>query len=628
MSSKQKDIKDIMQRFGKFLSSMVMPNIGAFISWGLITALFISTGWLPNERLNSLVDPMVKYLLPILIAYTAGKMVADVRGGVIGAISTMGVIIGADIPMFIGAMIMGPLSGLVIKKFDEAVQGKVPAGFEMLVNNFSIGILGMFMAILGFYAVGPVVVMITGFLATGVSIIVSKGLLPLVSIFIEPAKILFLNNAINHGVLGPIGIEQAQQTGKSIMFLLESNPGPGLGIILAYWMHSKGSVKQSAPGAAIIHFLGGIHEIYFPYVLMNPMLIIAAILGGAAGIVTFSIFGSGLVATASPGSIFALMALSPKGGIIGILAGVCVATVVSFVVASPFVKKAAKNGGAEDLEEAKNKMKDMKNVIEINKDEVKKIVFACDAGMGSSAMGATKFRNRIKPLGLKITITNSSVDNIPKDADIVVSHVKLVDRAKISSPQADHIFIENFLQDPKLDQLYSVLEKKFKDKTLIEKDIDTNKESEKEQEQELAITNKKSILSEDNILLGLESESKEEAITRAGKLLVKGGYVKEAYIDAMHDREKVVTTYIGMGVAIPHGIGDAKKQIEKSGVVVLQYPNGVKFGDELAYLVIGIAGAGNEHLEILSNIATSLEDSDLVEKLNNTKNKQDILSAF
>ena len=626
MSNKQKDMKEIMQKFGKFLSSMVMPNIGAFISWGLITALFISTGWLPNERLNSLVDPMVKYLLPILIAYTAGKMVADIRGGVIGAISTMGVIIGADIPMFIGAMIMGPLSGLVIKKFDEYVQGKVPAGFEMLVNNFSIGILGMLMAILGFYAIGPVVVIITGFLAAGVSIIVSKGLLPLVSVFIEPAKILFLNNAINHGVLGPIGIEQAQQTGKSIMFLLESNPGPGLGIILAYWMHSKGAVKQSAPGAAIIHFFGGIHEIYFPYVLMNPMLIIAAILGGAAGVLTFSIFGSGLVATASPGSIFALMALSPKGGIIGILAGVCVATVVSFVVASPFVKRVAKNGGEENLEEAKNKMKDMKNVIEIKKNEVKKIVFACDAGMGSSAMGATKFRNRIKSLGLDITVTNSSVDNIPKDADVVVSHVKLVDRAKISSPQADHIFIENFLKDSKLDQLYSLLEKKFKDKVLIEKDIDTNKEIEKEQE--VAITNKKSILSEDNILLGLESESKEEAITRAGKLLVQGGYVKEAYIDAMHEREKVVTTYIGMGVAIPHGIGEAKKQIEKSGVVVLQYPNGVKFGDELAYLVIGIAGTGNEHLEILSNIATSLEDVDLVEKLNNTKNKQDILSAF
>lgn len=597
MNTTKINAKDGMQKFGKFLSGMVMPNIGAFIAWGLITALFISTGWAPNEKLNGLVDPMVKFLLPLLIAYTGGKMIGDVRGGVMGAIATMGVIIGADIPMFIGAMIMGPLAGFVIKQFDGVVQGKVPAGFEMLVNNFSIGILGMLMAILGFYAVGPLVVMATGFLAAGVSIIVSKGLLPLVSIFIEPAKVLFLNNAINHGVLGPIGIEQAQQAGKSIMFLLEANPGPGLGIILAYWMYSKGSVKQSAPGAAIIHFFGGIHEIYFPYVLMNPILIIAAILGEAAGVLTFSIFGAGLVATA-----------------------------VSFIVAAPFVKRAAKNGGAENLEEAKNKMKNMKNntTISVSKDTVKKIVFACDAGMGSSAMGATKFRNKIKSLGLGITVTNSSVDDIPKDTDIVVSHMKLIERAKASSPQADHVFIENFLQDSKLDELYLILEARANSKGLEEKEIEQVQVIEKE----VATTDKSSILSENNIILGLESESKEDAITRAGRLLVKGGYVKEGYIDAMHEREKVVTTYIGMGVAIPHGIGEAKKQIEKSGVVVLQYPNGVKFGDELAYLVIGIAGAGDEHLEILSNIATSLENPDLVEKLNSTKNKQDILSVF
>ena len=626
MNTTKINAKDGMQKFGKFLSGMVMPNIGAFIAWGLITALFISTGWAPNEKLNGLVDPMVKLLLPLLIAYTGGKMIGDVRGGVMGAIATMGVIIGADIPMFIGAMIMGPLAGFVIKQFDGVVQGKVPAGFEMLVNNFSIGILGMLMAILGFYAVGPLVVMATGFLAAGVSIIVSKGLLPLVSIFIEPAKVLFLNNAINHGVLGPIGIEQAQQAGKSIMFLLEANPGPGLGIILAYWMYSKGSVKQSAPGAAIIHFFGGIHGIYFPYVLMNPILIIAAILGEAAGVLTFSIFGAGLVATASPGSIFALMALAPKGGVFGILVGVLVATAVSFIVAVPFVKRAAKNGGAENLEEAKNKMKNMKNntTISVSKDTVKKIVFVCDAGMGSSAMGATKFRNKIKSLGLGITVTNSSVDDIPKDTDIVVSHMKLIERAKASSPQADHVFIENFLQDSKLDELYLILEARANSKGLEEKEIEQVQVIEKE----VATTDKSSILSENNIILGLESESKEDAITRAGRLLVKGGYVKEGYIDAMHEREKVVTTYIGMGVAIPHGTGEAKKQIEKSGVVVLQYPNGVKFGDELAYLVIGIAGAGDEHLEILSNIATSLENPDLVEKLNSTKNKQDILSVF
>ncbi len=296
-------LKEKVQKFGKFLSGMVMPNIGAFIAWGFITALFIATGWFPNEQLAAMVDPMLKYLLPVLVGYTGGKVVADTRGGVIGAIATFGVIMGADIPMFIGAMIMGPLAGYVIKKFDQVVEGKVPAGFEMLVNNFSVGILGMLLAILGFYAVGPAVVTVTGILKGGVEVVISKGLLPLSAIFIEPAKVLFLNNAINHGIIGPIGIEQAQDLGKSIMFLLESNPGPGLGVLLAYCIYSKGTLKESAPGAAIIHALGGIHEIYFPYVLANPLLLLAPIAGSAAGILVFSIFNVGLVATPSPGSV-------------------------------------------------------------------------------------------------------------------------------------------------------------------------------------------------------------------------------------------------------------------------------------------------------------------------------------
>lgn len=457
MTNSKTSARDSMQKFGKFLSGMVMPNIGAFIAWGLITAFFIPTGWIPNELLGRLVDPMIKYLLPLLIGYTGGKMVGGARGGVIGTVATMGVIVGADIPMFIGAMIMGPLAGFVIKKFDKVVDGKIPSGFEMLVNNFSIGILGMILAILGFFAIGPVVVVLTGILKTGVEALVARKLLPLVSLFIEPGKILFLNNAINHGVLGPIGLEQVQESGKSIMFLLEANPGPGLGIILAYWMYSKGSVKQSAPGAAIIHFLGGIHEIYFPYVLMNPLLVLAVIAGGASGILVFTILGAGLVATPSPGSIFALMAMAPKGGLLPVLAGVAVATVVSFLVAAPFIKIASKNAKEEDLEEAKGKVNEMKN---INKSSVKKIVFACDAGMGSSAMGASKFRNKIKELNLGIEVIHASVDEIPKDTDIVVTHKTLIDRAKKSCPNAELIAIQNFLTDDNIQNLYNRLANK------------------------------------------------------------------------------------------------------------------------------------------------------------------------
>ncbi|PKM95000.1 MAG: PTS mannitol transporter subunit IIBC [Firmicutes bacterium HGW-Firmicutes-1] len=452
MNQSQSQTQVRIQKFGRFLSGMVMPNIGAFLAWGLITALFIPTGWLPSEKLSTLVGPMIVNLLPLLIGYTGGKMVAGTRGGVLGAVATMGVIVGTSIPMFIGAMIMGPLAGWVIKKFDNAIEGKIPAGFEMLVNNFSAGIIGMGLALAALLGVGPAVETFSNALGSGVQAIVSAGLLPLASLFIEPAKILFLNNAINHGVLSPLGIAQAAEAGKSIFFLLETNPGPGLGILLAYWMFAKGMVKQSAPGAVIIHFLGGIHEIYFPYILMQPILLLAVIAGGASGVLTFSVLGAGLVAAPSPGSIFALIAMTPKGGLLPVLAGVLVSTAVSFLVAAALIKK---SGGAEDdLETAKEKMVDLKGKkSSVVKTAVKKIIVACDAGMGSSAMGATKLRNKVKAAGLDIIVENKAIENIPSDADIVFTHNKLTDRAIKSAPNAEHISVDDFMNTTAYDEL-------------------------------------------------------------------------------------------------------------------------------------------------------------------------------
>jgi PTS system mannitol-specific IIC component len=436
---------------------MVMPNIGAFIAWGLITALFIPTGWMPNEKIAELVDPTIKYLLPLLIGFTGGKLIYDVRGGVIGALATIGVIAGAEIPMFLGAMIAGPLGGYVIKKVDSLFEGKVRTGFEMLVNNFSAGIVGAIIMILSYLGIGPIVASVTTILSAGVKVIVEMGLLPLVSLFIEPAKVLFLNNAINHGVLSPLGLQEAAETGKSIFFLLETNPGPGLGILLAYWFFGKGVTKQSAPGAAIIHFFGGIHEIYFPYILANPRLILATIVGGISGIFTFQLFNAGLVATPSPGSIFALMAMAPKGGLIAVLLGVIVSAAVSFVIAT-LLLRTSKNSG-EDIEEAKEKIKEMKaeskgeTVITKEKQDVRKVIFACDAGMGSSAMGASILRKKFQDASISIDITNKAINDIPEDADIVITQKTLTDRAKAKKPDAEHISVENFLNSPKYDEL-------------------------------------------------------------------------------------------------------------------------------------------------------------------------------
>jgi PTS system mannitol-specific IIC component len=323
-------IQATIQRIGGYLAGMIMPNIAAFIAWGLITALFIPTGWWPNEQLAKLVGPMILTLLPVLIGYTGGRLVHGQRGAVVGAVATMGVVVGTDIPMFLGAMIIGPLAAFILKYIDGYVQQRTRAGFEMLVDNFSAGILGVVVAILGFFAIGPIVENLANAAGNVVNTLVTNNVLPLVSIVVEPAKVLFLNNAINHGVLAPLGVKQSLETGKSILFMIETNPGPGLGILLAYLFFGPRSLRPSAPGAIIIHFFGGIHEIYFPYVLMRPRLIIAAILGGAAGVATAVATGAGLVATPSPGSIFAYMAVTPKDGYVGVLLDIVVASVVSF----------------------------------------------------------------------------------------------------------------------------------------------------------------------------------------------------------------------------------------------------------------------------------------------------------
>lgn len=622
-------MKNAVQRFGKFLSSMVMPNIGAFIAWGFIAALFIEKGWLPNAQLATLNGPMLNYLLPVLIAFQGGKLIGGDRGGVIGAIATIGVIVGApDYPMLMGAMVMGPLAGFVIKKFDQAMDGRMPAGFEMLINNFSIGILGMLLAILGYYAIGPFMSAVLIVLKGGVEVLVNHNLLPLAAIFIEPAKVLFLNNAINHGIFTPIGIEQAAEAGKSIMYMLEANPGPGLGLLLAYWAFSKDkATKDSAPGAIIIHFLGGIHEIYFPYILMNPLVIVGPIAGNICAILFYSITKAGLVGPSAPGSIIAFMSMSPKSSIVITAIGVLIAAAVSFLVSSPIVKMA----GSKSLEDAQKKTSDMKAAskgtkaevlsgADVKTENIKKIVFACDAGMGSSAMGATKFRNRIKPLNLGITVTNTSVDNVPADADVVVCQYILQDRAVKSAPQARLVAIGNFLQDPNLDAFYEELAAGTNE-TFVSETVD---ESQIKEEKKV----KKAVLKKEGIKTGLKSVDKETAIRAAGQLLCDLGFTDEAYIQAMVDRENMVSTYMGMGVAILHGTSDAKEDVKKTGIVVMQYPEGVDFGEEKAYLIIGIAGVGDEHLEILGNIVASLEDEELLENLKKDADIDTILKTF
>lgn len=637
-----------VQKFGTFLSGMIMPNIGAFIAWGIITALFIKTGWLPVPELGGfgnnaagtpnvgLVGPMITYLLPLLIAYTGGKKVYDVRGGVVGAIGTMGVIVGAGIPMFIGAMIMGPLGGWTMKKIDAIWHGKIRAGFEMLVNNFSAGIWGAILALFGFFGISPVVQSFSTAAGNFVQFLVHNGLLPLTSIFIEPAKVLFLNNAINHGVLTPLGIQQSLDQGKSILFLLEANPGPGAGLLLAYIFFGRGVAKASAPGALIIQFLGGIHEIYFPYVLMRPLLILGTIAGGMTGIATLAITNSGLVAPAAPGSIFAVIAQTSRDSYVGVILSVILAATVSFLVSS-LILRTTHHSDEVDLGEATSKMEEMKGKkssvasalvgsggTAVLTKPIQNIVFACDAGMGSSAMGATVLRNKIKAAGFPdVNVTNASIANLSDTYDVVVTHQDLTERARPVTSSAVHVSVDNFMNSPRYEEIVELV----KSSNAGPRAESPAPAAGAHAAQPAAVGGKEVLLPESVILNGTATD-RDSAIDEAGRLLLARGAVDMAYVHAMHEREESVSTYMGSFLAIPHGTNAAKDHILHSGVSIVRYPEGIDWGGKQVKFVVGVAGINNEHLHILSSIAKIFTDKAQVAKLEQATSVQEVLDMF
>ncbi|MCD4534645.1 PTS mannitol transporter subunit IICBA [Nocardioides sp. cx-169] len=633
-----------VQRFGTFLSNMVLPNIGAFIAWGLITALFIETGWITLigkdvfgyeggygfvEDLGAwgsgadgtgIVGPMITYLLPLLIGYTGGRMMYDdnIRGGVVGAIATMGAIAGASVPMFLGAMVMGPLAGWSMKRLDALWTHKIRPGFEMLVNNFSAGIWGGFLAVIGFVLAGPFVEEFSKLASNVVNTLVDNNLLPLTSIFIEPAKILFLNNAINQGILTPLGTTEAKDTGQSILFMLEANPGPGLGLLLAFAVFGKGVAKASAPGAILIQFVGGIHEIYFPYVLMKPILVLAVIAGGMSGVAVNVAFDSGLRSPASPGSIIAVWTSSPPSSLVGVTLSVVVAAAVSFLVAS-FLLKIDRSVDEGDLgaataamEANKGKKSSVAGMLTRRDADrtgpITSIVFACDAGMGSSAMGASVLRKKIHAAGHpEVTVVNKAISNLSDDYDLVVTHQDLTERARLKTGSAIHVSVENFMNSPRYDEIVELVEESG--------ERGGSAATEPESSSAAASAGVGGLLSPESIVLDGGSGTREEAITRAGELLVASGAVEPSYVDAMHEREQSVSTYMGNLLAIPHGTNEAKPAIKRTAISFVRYSDGVQWKNKEVKFVIGIAAQGDDHLKLLGQIAEVFLDSEQVARL-------------
>ncbi|WP_228942174.1 PTS mannitol transporter subunit IICBA [Nocardioides sp. Leaf374] len=641
-----------VQRFGTFLSNMVLPNIGAFIAWGLITALFIEAGWITliGDKLGysggygfvedlgawgsgadgtGIVGPMITYLLPLLIGYTGGKMMYDgnMRGGVVGAIATMGAITGASVPMFLGAMVMGPLGGWSMRKLDALWDGKIRPGFEMLVNNFSAGIWGGFLAIIGFVVAGPFVEAFSDAASNVIDTLVENNLLPLTSIFIEPAKILFLNNAVNQGILTPLGTSEAAENGKSILFLLEANPGPGLGLLLAFMFFGKGAAKASAPGAIVIQFIGGIHEIYFPYVLMKPILVLAVISGGMAGIATNLVFDSGLRSPASPGSIIAVWAAAPPSSLLGVTASVVVAAGVSFLVAS-FLLKLDRSEDAGDLaaatadmEARKGKKSSVASALTgpgAGTGAIHSIVFACDAGMGSSAMGASVLRKKVQAAGFSdVSVTNKAISNLRDDVDLVVSHQDLTDRARQRSGSALHVSVDNFMQSPAYDEIVDLLR---------QRNGAGGAPTPASAEEEGALGG--ALLARESIVLDGTARTRDDAITEAGRLLVAAGAAEPAYVEAMHEREASVSTFMGNGLAIPHGTNEAKSSVHRTAISLVRYSDGLDWKGKQVRFVVGIAAVGKDHLKLLGRIAEVFLDDDQVARLERASTTDEVLEVL
>lgn len=640
-----------VQKFGATLSAMVMPNIGVFIGWGLLTALFIPTGWAPNKQLNELVGPILTYLLPALIGYTAGANIYGRRGGVIGAFATLGVIVGSSVTMLVGGMIMGPIGAILLKKFDKLVKGKVKPGMEMLVDNFSLGILGFILVILGFLAIAPIITGIQNFLSAGVNFMTKRDLIPLTSLFVQPAQILFLNNAINHGIMVPLGLQQAAEAGKSILFLVEANGAIWVGTALAFAKFGTGIAKKTAPGAAVIMFFGGIAEVVFPYCLMMPLTILGPMAGNIFSLTVLSLFDGGTVGPPSPGSVFAFYMMTPKSSLLVNSIAYFGALAVSFAVTGLILKFVRQPNASKMLssfdtaavatagpaapavsEELQTAEKD-DGIAVAPKNQLRhlnRIIFACDAGMGSSAMGASILSAELKKVGLSTEVDHMAVADIGDEtsrADLIVTNESLEPRAEMMSKGSLPILtVKNFMDRTEYQRIIDQI------RTMVG-DTDDHV-TQKQAAEETAITPQvaeqvleKPLFPVENIVLGASFQDKNAAISACADILIEGGYVKPFYKQEMFAREEDLSVYLGDGVAMPHGLTQSDS-ILHSGICFVQVPDGVDFDGNTAYLLVGVAGKGEEHVQLLGQIAQALTEDNNIQKLREAKDKQTVLSIL
>lgn len=462
-------MRNAIHKFGKFYSNIMINMIGIFIFVGILSVIFGDYGWAPNENIYAISQFVYSYVIPALIAYAAGNHMGQIyekrpdvpktginhAGGAIAVMAAAGIMIADKNCAILGAMILGPVCGLLWKHVLEPLTRKAVQGMEMLTRNLVAAIVGAAFSITAYYVLTPVLSAVTHVIMMGVDWLIAHKLICLTSVLIEPAKVFFLNNSIHHGILLPLAMQQAEQSGSSMLFLLETNPGPGLGVLLALWLSNRKKRKEYA-AYMFVECIGGIHEIYFPEVLANLWLLLALIPGGMAGILCMSVFHVASAGLVSPGSILTLLFMSGHH-VLGTLFAVAISTAVSCAIAFFILKRqgkwyteaaiSAQEEKEETVQEKKEEaVQEKRQVLEKELMQEIKIGFICDAGVGSSAMGAALFRRKLKEEGMNgITAEAYAVDQIPEDLTIGVCQRAFLEILQKESNLSNIVTMESLL---------------------------------------------------------------------------------------------------------------------------------------------------------------------------------------
>lgn len=610
----------MVKRLLENISKIIIENIPFFIVLGVLSLFNDSYIYIHEFKYI-----LVKYILPVVLCYTSGRLMDKRYGGIVSTVVLGTVLVNYNFQSFLEPILIGIISGWVTQKYCEIIDRLKIPGAEMTFHNLGTALLAIGISFILHYIL-PFYKNFQETVASELSSVVFDSVfLPLLALVIEPAKVFFMNNLINHSLLSTLGFLELNEKGKSIFFLLETNPGPGLGILMCYYVYEKKKKNtervKEARSNIFIHFLGGIHEVYFAYVLRNLRLILALIAGGTAGIVFFQKFNVGLVGVASPGSVLLLLLLSPLEDKLHVLFGVLISAIVTFIVGLLIVKKNDEAFKVADLNYSEA------IILSNNKLE---ICVSCDAGMGSSAMGATLLRKKLAKEGVRnIKVLNSSIDSIPDSANIIVVHRQLIDRLTVDTTGKDIFIIDDFMDG----EFYDSLAKKIKELSLID-EIKNDSETILKEKDVIKIDEekpivKRRILEKDNIHLDLKRTDKITAISNAGRILVEKGYVEEEYIASMIEREVLSSTYLENGIAIPHCTAEGLKYIKNSGIVVLQYPYGISYGNgKTVYLIVAIASLKDGHINILKKLSEIFDDEKMAEQLSTSVDIDEIYESL